>query len=58
MNFNDKVNKFDYSYDEIKHVIKKSIKKSMIKTGSGGSDNLIVLDDNIAINELKYKYIS
>jgi hypothetical protein len=55
MNFNDKVNKFDYSYDEIKHVIKKSIKKSMIKTGSGGSDNLIVLDDNIAIKIIPKK---
>lgn len=55
MNFNDKLDKFNYSYDDIKHIIKKSIKKSMIKTGSGGSDNLIILDENIAIKIIPKK---
>lgn len=55
MNFKDKLNEFNYSYGQIKHIIKKSIKKSMIKMGSGGSDNLIVLDDNIAIKIIPKK---
>ena len=55
MNFNDKLNKFDYSYDDIKHIIKKSIKKSKIIIGSGGSDNLIILDENIAIKIIPKK---
>jgi hypothetical protein len=56
MNFNDKLDKFKYSYDDIKYIIKKSIKKSMIKIGSGGSDNLIILDDkDIAIKIIPKK---
>lgn len=55
MNFNDGLNKFKYSYNDIKHIIKKSIKKSMIKTGFGGSNNLIILDENIAIKIIPKK---
>ncbi len=55
MNFNDELKKFKYSYNDIKHIIKKSIKKSLIKTSSGESDNLIILDENIVIKIIPKK---
>ncbi len=49
MDFIDKLDNFNDNYVQIKHIIKKSIGKKLIKTGSGGSSNIIVIHDNFVI---------
>lgn len=51
MDFNDKINIFNKDYLEIKNAIKKAVnkKKSNIVTGSGGSSNIIIINDNYVV---------
>ena len=49
MNFDDQVKKFNDDYKKIKHKIKVGIKKNMLVFGSGGSSNLIILNDDYVL---------
>lgn len=49
MNFDDQLKKFNDDYKKIKHKIKVGIKKNMLVFGSGGSSNLIILNDNYVL---------
>jgi hypothetical protein len=49
MDFINKLNEFNTSYDIIKHNIKKSVAKKLIKTGQGGSNNIVIISDDYAL---------
>jgi hypothetical protein len=49
MNFDIQNKKFNDLYDKIKHKIKVGIKKNKLVFGSGGSNNLIILNDNYVL---------
>ncbi len=49
MNFDDQLKKFNDDYKKIKHKIKVGIKKNMLVFGSGGSSNLIILNDDYVL---------
>lgn len=49
MDFNKQLQTFKDNYNYIKNIIKGSVKKELIKTGSGGSNNIIVLSNDFII---------
>ncbi len=49
LDFTEKLDKFNSNYNQIKHIIKKSIKQKLIKVGSGGSSNIILIHDNFVL---------
>ena len=49
MNFDNQYKKFNDIYKKIKHDIKVGIKKNMLVFGSGGSSNLIILNDDYVL---------
>jgi hypothetical protein len=55
MNFNTKYNNFNIKYSTIKKNISQYIKKNMVKIGSGGSNNIIIIDNNIALKIIPTK---
>ena len=57
MDFNDKLNIFNKDYLQIKNTIKKVAYKKNMKTGSGGSSNIIIINDNYVIKLIpNYNY--
>jgi len=49
MNFDIQNKKFNDIYNKIKHEIKVGIKKNMLVSGSGGSNNIIILNDDYVL---------
>ncbi len=49
MDFNLKLQEFNDNYEAVKSLIKKLIAKKMVKFGSGGSSNIIVVSDRVVI---------
>lgn len=49
MDFDIKNKKFKDNYKEIKTIIKKAVKKENLTSGSGGSQNIIILHDQFVI---------
>jgi hypothetical protein len=49
MDFINKLKEFNINYDTIKNNIKKSVAKKMIKTGQGGSNNIVIVSEDYAL---------
>ena len=49
MNFDEKINQFNINYLQIKKNIKKAIIDKKITSGSGGSSNIVILQDDYVI---------
>lgn len=49
MNFIEQLKTFKYNYDNIKESIKEAVKKELVKTGSGGSNNIIIINDDFVL---------
>jgi hypothetical protein len=49
INFSNKYNTFNLNYESIKKIIKNAVKNKMVITGSGGSDNIIIINNNIVV---------
>lgn len=49
MDFDQKFKTFKDNYNNIKKIIKTSVKKNLINTGSGGSSNIIIINDDFVI---------
>ena len=49
MDFNKKISEFNDNYSQIKSIIKQSVKNKNIITGSGGSNNVVILHDQFVI---------
>jgi len=55
MNFNTKYNNFNIKYTQIKNSIVHYVKDNIIKIGSGGSDNIIIIENDIAMKIIPIK---
>jgi hypothetical protein len=55
MNFNSKYNNFNQKYSYIKNNIKEYARKNVLRIGSGGSDNIIVIDNDIVMKIIPIK---
>ena len=57
MNFDQKLKTFKDNYNNIKKIIKTAVKKNLINTGSGGSSNIIIINDDFVIKIVpSFKY--
>jgi hypothetical protein len=55
MNFNTKYNNFTIKYTQIKNSIVHYVKDNIIKIGSGGSDNIIIIENDIVMKIIPIK---
>jgi len=55
MDFNTKYNKFNTKYIRIKKNISHYIKNNIVTIGSGGSDNIVIIDKNVAMKIIPIK---
>lgn len=55
MNFNTKYNNFNIKYTQIKNNIVHYVKDNIIRIGSGGSDNIIIIENDIAMKIIPIK---